>query len=170
MRYLVAVLLLLVLAFTVLQLGNLEESAGIPAVVSGQTKTAPAAPVPSGEALPDRVVLDISVHTLEELQVLFDRAESYAMTPRPAGENASIVLVLHGPEVDFFSIRNYAQYKDIVDQAARLDAFEVVDIRICQGMMRERGIAREDIPSFIEQVPLGSAEIDRLIGEGYVYF
>lgn len=120
--------------------------------------------------MPDKAVLDISVHTMEELEVLLERAEQYAMTPRSREEEASIVLVLHGPEVEFFSIRNYDKYKGIVDRAARLDAFDIVDVKICQTMMSMRGIERDDIPSFIEQVQLGSAEIDRLEAEGYLRF
>jgi intracellular sulfur oxidation DsrE/DsrF family protein len=119
---------------------------------------------------PARVVLDISVHTLEGLKVLFDRAEELAMRPQAQGEEASIVLVLHGPEVEFFSISNYEKYKDIVDQAARLDAFDVVDVKICQSMMGALGIGRDDIPSFIEQVPRGPGEIERLVQQGYVAF
>ena len=120
---------------------------------------------------PARVVLDISVHTLAGLKVLLDRAEELATRPQVQGEEASVVLVLHGPEVEYFSIRNYAQYKDIVDQAARLDAFDVVDVKICQTMMEARGIQRDDIPSFIEQVPLGPGEIERLVQQqGYVAF
>jgi hypothetical protein len=125
---------------------------------------------PAAEADPVRTVLDISVHTKEELQFLLDRAEQLAMKPRPAGRDDRIVLILHGPEVEFFSTRNYDRYKDIVDQAARLDAFDIVDVKICQSMMKVQGIERDDIPSFIEQVPFGEAEIERLVGEGYVYF
>ena len=115
-------------------------------------------------------VLDISVHTLEELQVLLDRAEELAMRPQPKGERAGIVLVLHGPEIAFFDINNYQRYKDVVDKAARLDAFDVVDVKICQTMMENLGIAQDDIPAFIEQVPYGPGEVDRLVREGYVYF
>jgi len=122
------------------------------------------------KALPIKAVLDISVHTLDELKVLLDRAEALAMAPQPPGEEASVVLVLHGPEVEFFSIHNYDRYKEIVDQAARLDAFDVVDVKICQTMMEIKGIPRTDIPSFIEQVPQGAAEVERLVREGYVYF
>jgi hypothetical protein len=125
---------------------------------------------PIEELLPAKALLDISVHTTEEIAVLFDRAEKLAMTPRPHGEGASVVLVLHGPEVEFFSINNYDKYKEIVDRAARLDAFDIVDVKICQTMMNIKGIDRDDIPSFIEQVPLGSAEMERLLKEGYVYF
>jgi hypothetical protein len=122
------------------------------------------------DADPERVVLDISVHTEEELRVLFDRAGQLAAKLQPAGQQASIVLVLHGPEVEFFSTRNYDGYREIVDQAARLDALDIVDVKICQTMMKVRGIERDDIPPFIEQVPQGPAEVDRLVREGYVYF
>ena len=117
-----------------------------------------------------RAVLDISVHTIEGLRVLFDRAEQLAMRPQAQGVDDSIVLILHGPEVEFFSIKNYDKYKDIVDQAARLHAFDVVDVKICQSMMGLRGVARDDIPAFIEQVPVGPDEVEQLVQEGYVTF
>ena len=120
--------------------------------------------------VPNKAVLDITVHTIDELKVLFDRAEQLALAPQPPGGEASVVLVLHGPEVEFFSISNYDKYKDIVDQAARLDAFDVVDVKICQTMMEVKGIPRDDIPAFIEQVPLGTEEVNKLVREGYVYF
>jgi len=126
--------------------------------------------LPAEGETPLRAVLDVSVHTIEGLRVLLDRAEELAMRPQAQGEEASVVLVLHGPEVEFFSIRNYEKYKDIVDQAARLDAFDVVDVKICQTMMGKQGIDRDDIPSFIEQVPLGPGEVERLTREGYVAF
>ena len=121
-------------------------------------------------AVPDKAVLDITVHTIEELQVLFDRADKLAQAPRSATGKSSVVLVLHGPEVEFFSTRNYDRYKDIVDHAARLDALDIIDVKICQTMMAARGIARDDIPPFVEQVPDGEIEVERLVGEGYVYF
>lgn len=136
---------------------------------TGDGQASPEAALPA-EGVPEKMVLDISVHTMEGLKVLFDRAEQLAMTPRPKGADASLVLVLHGPEVEFFSIQNYEQYRDIVDQAARLDAFDVVDLRICQTMIGARGIERTDIPSFIEQVPYGPGEVQRLQQEGYVTF
>ncbi|MFV1973974.1 MAG: DsrE family protein [Thiohalobacterales bacterium] len=144
-----------------------EHNADVTQTVSINEQPAPRADTEVG---PERVILDISVHTEEELQVLFDRAGQLADKLRPADRQASIVLVLHGPEVEFFSTRNYDRYSNIVDQAARLDALDIVDVRICQTMMKIRGVERDDIPSFIEQVPLGSAEVSRLVREGYVYF
>lgn len=144
-----------------------------PVVVPPTSIEKPAPPVevaPPADAVPGKAVLDISVHTIEGLKVLFDRAEELAMTPRPEGEDASVVLVLHGPEVEFFSIKNYDRYKDIVDQAARLDAFDIVDVKICQTTMGVRRIEQSDIPSFIEQVPYGPGEVKRLKQDGYVTF
>ena len=131
-----------------------------------------AAGIDAGGAVtaPDRAVLDITVHTVEELQVLLERAENLVQSPRADDGDASVILVLHGPEVEFFSTRNYDQYRDIVDRAARLDSLDVVDVRICQTMMAARGVARDDIPPFIDQVPDGQVEVDRLVSEGYVYF
>ena len=132
----------------------------------------PAAAVPAperaAEQLPRRVVFDISVHTLAELRVLFDRAEQLA--DQLADSDASVVLVLHGPEVEFFAAGNYGIYHDIVDQAERLDAGNVVDVRICQSMMEYHGVPRHDIPAFIEQVPDGGAEVKRLLQQDYIYF
>jgi intracellular sulfur oxidation DsrE/DsrF family protein len=126
--------------------------------------------VPNNGAASPGLVLDISVHSLEELRVLLDRAEKLAMRPQPQGETSGVVLVLHGPEVEFFAISNYSRYKDVVDQAARLDAFDVVDVKICRSMMERLGVGRDDIPAFIEQVPYGPGEVERLVREGYVYF
>jgi hypothetical protein len=137
---------------------------------------APQPDAASGRELPDEgaesqgLVLDVSVHSLDELRVLLDRAEELAMRPQAQGEKAGIVLVLHGPEVEFFAISNYPRYKDVVDRAARLDAFDVVDVKICRTMMEHLGVERDDIPAFIEQVPYGPGEMERLVREGYVYF
>jgi intracellular sulfur oxidation DsrE/DsrF family protein len=140
-------------------------------VASGQGAAPDANPEPGQpEAGASRGVFDISVHSIEELEVLFGRAEEIARRPRPVGDSDSIVLVLHGPEVEFFAISNYDRYRSIVDRAARLDAFQVVDVKICQTMMDRFGIGQDDIPAFIEQVPDGAAEVERLIREGYIYF
>jgi intracellular sulfur oxidation DsrE/DsrF family protein len=166
---LVGVLLLVAVAVYMSQTDAPQVTVVSPEIAADEPATAVETPAPV-DGVPDKIVLDVSVHTIEGLRVLFDRAEKLAKTPRPKGENAILVLVLHGPEVEYFSIRNYDRYKDIVDQAARLDAFDVVDVRICQTMIGARGIERTDIPSFIEQVPYGPGEVERLRQEGYVTF
>lgn len=138
-------------------------------VKPGAQQSAPVDALPDATTL-QKAVLDISVHTMDELRVVLDRAERLAQRPQAEDEDASVVLVLHGPEVEFFSIRNYDKYKDIVDQAERLDAIDVVDVKICQTMLDEMEVERGDIPSFIDQVSFGPDEVERLVRQGYVYF
>ena len=125
--------------------------------------------VPVPEQAPQKRVADISVHTVEELERLFSRVEQVLDRPRSDGEQALIALVLHGPEVEFFALKNYTRYKTVVDRAAKLAALGAVDISICQTQMRNYGIAPDEVPAFLHQVPFGPDEVQRLIGEGYVY-
>jgi hypothetical protein len=162
--------LLLVVAYVFISPAGDQQGTVVEPVAGGAKTIPPVEISPAADEVPERSVLDVSVHTIEGLEVLFDRAEELAMAPRPRGEDASVILVLHGPEVEYFSINNYDKYKDIVDQAARLDAFDVVDVKICQTMMGVYGIEQNDIPSFIELVPYGPEEVERLEQEGYVAF
>lgn len=161
--------LLLATAWFIHMPGTVQQPAGANLPGDRLPPEGVAEPEPGGPP-PSRAVLDISVHTVEELRVLLDRAEQLAMAPHPRGKDDSVVLVLHGPEVAFFAISNYATYREIVDQAARLDAFDVVDVRICETMMNQYGLGADDIPSFIERVPYGPGEVERLRREGYAYF
>lgn len=150
--------------------GNLLPGHTAGATAGQDTGLSEAPDTPEPEATVTRGVFDISVHSVEELEVLFDRAEELARRPNPLGGEDRIVLILHGPEVEFFAISNYDRYRDIVDRAARLDAFHVVDVRICQTMMKNYGIEADDVPAFIEQVPNGAVEVERLTRKGYIYF
>ncbi len=117
---------------------------------------------------PRYYVADVSAHTAGELETFFDRVEALLERPRGEGEPPLVALVLHGPEVEFFALKNYAQYKPLVDRAAKLAALGAVRINICQTQMRLRGIASDQVPSFLHQVPYGPDEVKRLAGEGYV--
>jgi intracellular sulfur oxidation DsrE/DsrF family protein len=138
------------------------EQAGAP-----QTQLEPI--VPGTVDKPSYRVADISVHSQEELMILFDRVEESLERPRTGDETALLNLVLHGPEVEFFAVRNYARYKTVVDRAAKLAALGAVDISICQTQMRSLGIGTDEVPSFLRQVPFGPDEVERLIDNGYVY-
>ena len=113
-------------------------------------------------------VADISVHTEQELDILFTRVEQLLDRPRSSNEAPLVSIVLHGPEVEFFAVQNYAKYKGIVDRAAKLAALGAVDISICQTQMRNRGITSDQIPAFLRQVPYGPGEVESLLERGYV--
>lgn len=116
-----------------------------------------------------KYVADISLHSADELNLLFDRVEELLERPRSDEESALVSLVLHGPEVEFFVLKNYAGNKSLVDRAAKLEALGAVSISICQTMMNNYGIGSDEVPAFLEQVPYGPDEVKRLIDEGYVY-
>lgn len=137
-------------------------SQGAPADSRPQA-TAPGAEQPAG------YVADISVHSEAELQTLLGRVEQLLERPRTAGEAPLVSLVLHGPEVEYFALKNYQQYREVVDHAAKLAALGAVDISICQTQMRSHGIAEDEVPAFLRQVPYGPGEVQRLLDQGYVY-
>jgi len=127
----------------------------------------PESAAPQPEAA-ENLLADISLHTVEELDLLFDRVEQLLERPRGEGEQPLVSLVLHGDEVRFFALQNYTEYKSIVDRAAKLAALGAVDISICQTQMKNFGIAPDEVPAFLHQVPYGPGEVRRLLDEGYV--
>ena len=135
---------------------------GVPAVPP-ESRVSPRSEAQSG------FVADISVHSEAELETLLDRVEQLLERPRKSGEAPLVSLVLHGPEVEFFALKNYPQYRAVVDHAAKLAALGAVDISICQTQMRSRGIGEDEVPGFLRQVPYGPDEVQRLLNSGYVY-
>ena len=123
----------------------------------------PSLPAPTA----NRYVFSIVLHRVDEIDRLLTRAEKLARE-RPVPAGSGIALVLHGPEVEFFRQRNYRRYQAIVDRARRLDAAGVVEVKMCRTQMQAHGIHDGEIHDFIEVVPFGPAEVERLKGLGYV--
>ncbi|MEE8054779.1 MAG: DsrE family protein [Gammaproteobacteria bacterium] len=115
-----------------------------------------------------RYLFDVSDHSPRELEALLRRAEDLAQSSDAENDQLDIALVLHGPDVELFTKENYDKYKDIVDLAARLDAFDVIDFKVCQRTITSRGLTDSDMPAFMELVPFAPDEIERLQAEGYV--
>lgn len=106
-----------------------------------------------------------------EIADALSRAESlYSDGKLPQGANP-ISIILYGPEMGILFKDNYEEYKGIVDLAAKLSAFGVVGVRVCEtqtGIMRR---SRSSIHSFIGAVLFGPAEIKCLLNQqSYVYF
>jgi len=116
-----------------------------------------------------KYVAQLHANTPQELADLLDRAESWAKQSK-SYPKYPIAIVLHGPEVNVFIKKNYGQYQSLVDQAAKLDAFKVVDIKICERWMGFNNIDRDQLPPFVDTVPFGPAEEERLIEAGYQSF
>ena len=107
----------------------------------------------------------------EEVANALERVEKlYSEGRLPQGANP-IAIILHGPEVEIFFKDNYEEYKRIVDLAARLSAFGVVDVRVCETQSGIMGRSRSSIHSFIGTVPFGPTAVKQLLDQqNYVYF
>jgi intracellular sulfur oxidation DsrE/DsrF family protein len=114
-----------------------------------------------------RYFAEVSVDDPGALADLLNRAEGLVnTTPRPE----PIVILLHGPEAEPFLRKNYTANRDVVNLAARLDAFKVVDVKVCETWMRDNQVDAEDMPAFIETVPYAPAAVEQLEEAGYVRF
>lgn len=107
----------------------------------------------------------------KELERALVRVEQYFLADQPEGDYQPVVIVLHGPEVRLFMRDRYQKNKHLVDLAARLTAFNVVDIRVCETRMGVLGQPVSSLVPFVSTVPFGPAEVDRLVNEEeYLYF
>ena len=117
------------------------------------------------EYQPQKVVYDVHVKTVAAVESVLDRA-SYLSTITGADPfDQSIILVLHGAELSFFAIKNYAQHKALMQRAQSLVESETLTIKMCTIAAQSQGFSPDDIHGFIEMVPMGDAEIIRLQNE-----
>lgn len=116
-----------------------------------------------------KVVYDTAVTTVEALTSVLDRA-SFLSTLNGADpfEN-KIVIVLHGNEIPFFGIKNFAKYKALMTRAQSLTVGGIIEFRMCRVAAKSRGYEPNDIHGFVTMVPMGDAEIVRLQQENYGY-
>ncbi len=134
---------------------------------AGETGTVTTKPVPDKKG---HYLFSVTLHTEKEIESLLTRAESLSRSLKSRKKNhAGIALVLHGSEIAMFNRKNYKKFRSIVDKAARLDANDVLEIKVCKTLMDDMNISKEDIPSFVEIVPYGPDEEDRLLRQGYTY-
>ena len=116
-----------------------------------------------------RYLYDISEHSIEELQSLLQRAEEITQAGTEDLEDLEIVMILHGPDINWFTLDSYDDNKELVDLAQKLDTFEIIDLKVCESAMEELEIDPDQIPTFIETVPYAPIEIKRLSDDGYTH-
>ena len=114
---------------------------------------------------PQKVVYDVAVNSIEKMTSVLDRASYLSKITGADPFDSSIVLVLHGNEIDFFAIKNFQKYMALMQRAQSLVESEVLKIRMCRIAAEGHGYKPEDIHGFIEMVPMGDAEIIRLQNE-----
>ena len=117
------------------------------------------------EYKPQKVVYDVAVKSIEKMTSVLDRASYLSKITGADPFDSSIILVLHGGEIDFFAIKNYQKYKELMQRAQSLVESEVLQIRMCQIAAQGHGYEPGDIHGFVTMVPMGDAEIIRLQNE-----
>lgn len=116
-----------------------------------------------------KVVYDTAVSSVSALTSVLDRA-SYLSTLNGADPfDTRIVIVLHGNEIPFFAIKNYARHKDLMMRAQSLTVGGIIEFRMCGIAAKGHGFEPEAIHGFVSMVPMGDAEIVRLQQQGYAY-
>ncbi|TXR54902.1 DsrE family protein [Reinekea thalattae] len=115
-------------------------------------------------------VAQIQAHTDEELTQILTRISNLYDSGQSYPQSQPVALVLHGDEAALFLRQNYQMNKDIVDLAARLDAFNAIDIQVCETWMRYSSVPRAELPAFVDTVPYGPDQEASLLEQGYEYF
>jgi len=110
-------------------------------------------------------------HSATDLENALRRAERLFVDGQLMDGHEPVTFVVHGPEVSVFFRDNYDAHKPLLDLAAKLTAFQVIDIRICETRMGVLGRDKSVLVPFVGTVPFGPAEEERLLAdEAYIYF
>ena len=119
---------------------------------------------------PQKVVFDVYGEQAKDLEDVLDRASYLSLITGADPFEGSIVLVVHGPALEYFAIKNYRRYRELMDRAHSLTVGETIQIKMCRVAARQRGFQPQDIHGFVEMVPMADAEITRLQNEeGHAY-
>ena len=116
-----------------------------------------------------KVVYDVSVKTVAQLENVLDRASYLSALNDADPFDSKIVIVLHGDEIGFFAIRNFEKYRELMVRAQSLTVGGIIDIRMCRVSARRRGFEPPDIHGFVTMVPMADAEIIDLQKQGFAY-
>ena len=117
-------------------------------------------------------IANIELHTSAELLSVLMRVDAHFVKgDLVAGVGEPVAFVLHGAEAHSLKRENYQQNKVMVDLAAKLTAFGVIDVKVCERWMGNNQIDVDQLQPFIGTVASGPAEQRRLKKElHYVEF
>lgn len=116
-----------------------------------------------------KVVYDVAVGTEAALRSVISRAQLLADLNGSDPFDSKVVIVLHGDEIPFFAVKNYARYKELMQRAQSATLSGVIEFRMCRPAASGHGLEPKDIHGFVTMVPMADAEIVRLQQEGYAY-
>ncbi len=124
-----------------------------------------------GPATEQGYLARIELNSPDEVHNALKRAEMLFLEGSLQGDIPPVQFVLHGPEVAIFFKENYKKHRELLDLAAKLTAFGVINIKVCETRMGVLGRKPSGLLHFVGTVPFGPVEVERLIkAEEYVYF
>ena len=158
----------------------------VPAKLSPPQQSADAASVETNQAAPvlqepllfaneepaPQYLADIQIHSSEALLQILRRVEELVDSePSQLNADSPVVFLLHGKEARSLLQNNYRKNKELVDLAARLAAFEIVDIKVCEVWMGNQRLDKSQLQPFVGTIPFAPSEKKRLVEQqGYQYF
>lgn len=116
-----------------------------------------------------KVVYDAAVGSEAAMRSIISRAVLLASLNGDDPFDSKIVIMLHGNEIPFFAIKNYAKYHELMQRAQSATHSGVIEFRMCRIAARGHGFEPADIHGFVTLVPMADAEIVRLQQAGYAY-
>ena len=127
------------------------------------------APNKEKEYSKQKVVYDVAVSNVAALTSVLDRASHVSLLNGADPFDNKIVIVLHGNEIPFFAIKNFAKYKDLMTRAQSLSVGGIIEFRMCRLAAQGQGFKAADIHGFVTMAPMADAEIIDLQSKGYAY-
>ena len=119
---------------------------------------------------PQKVVYDVAARSEQVFARVLDRVSYLSKVYQADPFDSSIVLVLHGDEINFFAREHFARYDELMRRAQSLTVGTTIEFRMCRIAAQAHGYEPEDIHGFVTMVPMADAEIVRLQAEeGYAY-
>lgn len=131
------------------------------AALTSAPSPAAAPPVP-----PDPAYLEVSPDGTDDLLALLEDLDQALLSDEP--QSNPVVVILHGPEAEPFIRSNYPDHRALIDRAARLKAFQRLDLRMCESWMQRNGFDRDDLLPFVDPIPYAPEEVERLRAAGYL--
>ena len=120
-------------------------------------------------AAADDFYVDVAPKTEADIRLVLQTLEARVADPT-AESPPPIIMILHGAEAGRFLRSGYPQNKAMVDLAAQLSAYGLLDVQICETWMRNNAYDRSELFPFISTVPFAPDEVQRLQDEGYSEF
>lgn len=116
-----------------------------------------------------KVVYDVAVGSEAAVRSVISRAVLLANLNGNDPFDSKVVIVLHGNEIPFFAIKNYAKYHELMQRAQSATQSGVIEFRMCRIAAKGHGFKPADIHGFVTMVPMADTEIVRLQQAGYAY-